>query len=44
MIEEEFEGQVMCHVAGGDGFIFVFRRDRLSFLDLGTTTRWSKQG
>ena len=39
MIEEELEGQVMCHVADRDEFIFLFHRDQLSFLDLETTTR-----
>ena len=44
MIEEELEERVVCHVVDGNDFIFVFLRNRLSFLDLETTTRWLKQG
>ena len=43
MIEEELEGLVACHVVVGNGFVFVCRRNRLSFLDLETTARWSEQ-
>ena len=39
MIEEELEGQVVYHVVDWDEFIFVFCHNRLSFLDLETTTR-----